>query len=222
MFVLLSHPIDETSPGWPGNPKYSLKRHTSVEKGEMANTCLIELFNHYGTHFDAPYHFNLKGPKIAELPFEEFVFERPVILDIPKTYREKYQPEDFKPFYDQIKKADLVMIKSGLSPDRKTRPDDYANNGPAISTEAAKYLMDNFRIKAIIVDWLSIASPLFLEDADMAHQYLLGRHHDHHTYLIEDADFTGVIGKKIKRIFAIPLIMKGVDSSPVTVFAECE
>ena len=115
-------------------------------------------------------------------------------------------------------------MHSGLTEDRVKRPDDFMNNCPAIGPEAAKYLMDNFRLKALMVDWLSIASPLYPDHAEKAHQYFLGLHHDHFTCLIEDEDFRGILGegKNVKRVYAIPLMLKGVDSSNVTVFAECE
>ncbi len=222
MFKLLSHPLDTDSPGWPGNPTYSYKKFTALENGDMANTCCIEFHNHFGTHFDAPYHFDPKGIKIADLPFDTFIYDRPLMLDIPKTYKEIYVPEDFEPYREQIEKADILLIHSGLTGDRDTRPEDFSNICPAIGTEAAKYLMDNFRLKALMVDWLSIASPLYPEHANKAHQYFMGLYHDHFTCLIEDGDFRGIIGEKVERIFAIPLLMKGVDSSPVTVFAECK
>ena len=102
MFVLMSHPIDTDSPGWPGNPKYSYKKFTALEKGEMCNTFTFELFNHYGTHFDAPYHFDKKGPKISDLPIGYFIFDKPIMVDIPKTYWEIIEPKDFEPFHDRI------------------------------------------------------------------------------------------------------------------------
>ena len=52
MFKILSYPIKDGDPTWPGNPTCSLEPHTSIAKGDTANTATIHLFNHYGTHLD--------------------------------------------------------------------------------------------------------------------------------------------------------------------------
>ena len=57
MFKILSYPIKDGEPTWPGNPTCSLEPHTSIAKGDTANTATIHLFNHYGTHLDGPMHF---------------------------------------------------------------------------------------------------------------------------------------------------------------------
>ena len=61
MFKILSYPIKDGDPTWPGNPTCSLEPHTSIAKGDTANTATIHLFNHYGTHLDGPMHFNPNG-----------------------------------------------------------------------------------------------------------------------------------------------------------------
>ena len=38
MFKILSYPIKDGDPTWPGNPTCSLEPHTSIAKGDTANT----------------------------------------------------------------------------------------------------------------------------------------------------------------------------------------
>lgn len=43
MFKILSYPIKDGDPTWPGNPTCSLEPHTSIAKGDTANTATIHL-----------------------------------------------------------------------------------------------------------------------------------------------------------------------------------
>ena len=96
-----------------------------------------------------------------------------------------------------------------------------------MSADAAKYLMENFKLKAIAIDWISLANPAVtrnpMDDGHIAHDYLLGKHTDHFTLIIEDACFEEIAGKKVERVYGIPLILgMGIDSAPVTMIAEVE
>ncbi|MGI6152605.1 MAG: cyclase family protein [Christensenellaceae bacterium] len=220
MFVKLSYNINPTDPIWPGNPPFSADPHSLVANGDMSNTYLMHLFGHIGTHFDGPNHFNDKGPKVAELPLDAFIYEKPLLLEIPKSFGEMVMPEDLQPHHSAISKADLLMIRSGFQPQRTLDPHRYANEGPAISTAASKYIQDNFRLKAVALDWISWGSPLNIDNAAESHRTILGVYHDHYTCIIEDCNFEDIAGKTVKRVFAMPLFIDGVDSSPVTMFAE--
>jgi hypothetical protein len=62
-----------------------------------------------------------------------------------------------------------------------------------------------------------------MDDGNLSHRYMLGHYHDHFTCVVEDACFEGIVGKKLKRVYTIPLLVgMGVDSGPVTMFAEVE
>ena len=43
MFKILSYPIKDGDPTWPGNPTCSLEPHTSIAKGDTANTATTVL-----------------------------------------------------------------------------------------------------------------------------------------------------------------------------------
>src|SRR5690606_33580536 len=98
--------------------------------------------------------------------------------------------EDLEPFSEEIKEADLLMIRSGFSEIRKTDPDGYAAEGPGFTGDSCKYLMDEFpNLKGVAMDWISLASYTSIEEGILAHQYLLGMFHDHHMVIIEDLNF---------------------------------
>ena len=222
MYIKLSNNINKNDPGWPDSPKFEYTPLLEISKGDVANTGIISIFNHFGTHIDAPKHYNDDGLRVAELPLDTFIYETPLLLRIPKSYYEFITPDDLKPFYNELKKADLLMVYSGFNQKRKEDPEGYSRKGPAFGADAAKYVMDNFNLKAVAVDWISFASFDFPEDGTLAHQYMFGKFHDHYTCVIEDACFDMILDKRIIRVYALPLLVEGVDSSQVTIIAEVE
>lgn len=227
MRQLISYPVRTDDPAWPGNPTISLEQYNSIAGGDVANTYNIHIFNHYGTHFDAPKHFYDKGLPIAALDFDRFFYEAPVILDIPKGPGEKITDEDLTPFAAQIGNCDLLMLRTGFSRMRTEDPHTYAYNGPAVGSSAAKYLMNHFtNIKAVALDFISLASYTDPTDGNLAHQYMLGTFHDHYICIIEDVNLALLPARDVlkttpvKQAAAIPLLIEGVDSSPVTMWAE--
>lgn len=221
-FTLLSYPISAESPGWPGNPSFKAEPFSQIAEGNSANTYMIHLFNHFGTHFDAPRHYNEKGKKIAELPLESFIYEHPLLLDIPKGSGEKILKEDLVPHAEKLVGCDLLLLRTRFAPKRISDPDEYAKKGPAVGSSAAKYLVENFSdsMKAIAVDFISLACPLDTQDGDLAHRYMLGDILGKYICIIEDVCLEHFPSADVSRVFAIPLFFTGVDSGPVTVFAE--
>ena len=163
MFKILSYPIKDGDPTWPGNPTCSLEPHTSIAKGDTANTATIHLFNHYGTHLDGPMHFNPNGISLDKVPVERFFYQKPLVIDVPKKAGEKILTEDLIPYKDQIAQADFLFLRTGFWKKRKSDPSVYENNGPAVGSAAATYLRENFpNLKAIGLDFVSLASYLSL------------------------------------------------------------
>lgn len=224
MRKIISYPISEKSPGWPGNPTYRTEQVTDIKKGDSANTYMIHLFNHFGTHLDAPLHFYEKGLPVCQLPIDEFIYEKPLLLDIPKQAGEKILVEELASYEEKLKTCDLLMIRTGFSKMRAENPQLYAQNGPAVSSSAARYLMENYagQMKALALDFISLASYSDCVDGDQAHRYLCGKFHQGHICIIEDVNMDGLDGDGICRAQAIPLYLEGVDSSPVTMWVDME
>lgn len=221
MYQLLSYPLKKGDPTWPGNPTLDITQHKTIETGASANTCTIHLFDHYGTHFDAPFHFNPKGPAIASLPLDRFLFDSPLLLDIPKLAGEKLEPEDLIPYEDRIASCDLLLIRTGFWKLRIAAPDVYEQNGPGVSSRTARYLMDHFTdLKAIGLDFVSLASFSDPADGNLAHRYMLGTFHPHFICIIEDINLSAYPLEGVQRVGAMPLLIEGTDSCPVTMWAE--
>ncbi len=221
MFVSLSYPLSETDPGWPGSPGLEIERLTSIEKGDVSETSLLKIFNHFGTHIDSPGHFVGGARWIADFTINDLVFNNPVLVDIPKGLGEYVGKADLQPFEKEIARGDLLFIRSGMKELRENDPEGFSSNGPALLAEGAQYIMDTFpNLKAVGSDWVSIASPANMPDGVYTHHYLLGKHHDRHVFILEDVNLHGLEMSKVSRVMVVPLFVKNVDSVPATILAE--
>jgi arylformamidase len=205
-FVRLSYEIREGGPAWPGDPGYNWEQVISIARGDVANRGILHLSNHFGTHLDAPNHFNDEGPKIADVPLERFIYERPLLIDAPKGDRELVSRADLEAHDEAIREADLVLIRTGWG---------------GVSPEACDYLIEQPQLKAIALDIVSLASYHRLDpEGILAHQILCGvGRKDRYVIIIEDVDLL-LYPADARRVYAVPLFPKGADSSPCTVFAE--
>ena len=218
----MSYKLNKNAPGWPGCPKVDIQPMGQIAEGKRFNMYNVTLFNHFGSHMDAPRHFREDGLSISELSLDRFVYNRPVLVNIPKTFKELVTIEDLTYYKSQIVNADLLMIKSNFSVYRSEQPVRYAEEGPGVSSEACKYLIEEFpNLKSIALDWISLSS-YANDDGALAHEYMLGKFHDNYICIIEDINMEGVTRENIKKVFSIPLFIEGIDSSPVTVIAELE
>ncbi len=221
-YQYLSYPLDVNDPGFPGEPTLTLETCTSTDNGDVYNSSKIHLFNHFGTHFDAPRHFNPQGVSITQLPLDQFIYNKPLLLDIPKNTGEMIEPEDLQEYLASIQQADFLIIRTGLEKVRLQNPQEYAANGSAVSIQAAQYLIDNAaNLKAIGFDFISLASPAHPEHGVKAHQIMLGMFSENFICIIEDMQLAHINKTVLQRVFALPLRVKGIDSSQVTVLAEC-
>lgn len=221
MYKRISYTLTTRDRAFPGAPTMHIQPFESMEKGDLLNTYQVTLFNHFGTHMDGPNHFNGNGRQLYEMELSRFIFERPLLIDIPKGEGEKVLAEDLLPYGEKIKEADLLLIRSGFGGMRQTDSKVYSERGPAVSSQAARYLVDYFpALKAIGMDWISLATPLDMEDGIRAHQILLGAEGDGPILIIEDLDLRGLEDERLERVYALPLFVEGIDSAPVTVVAK--
>ncbi|MFC0309745.1 cyclase family protein [Gallibacterium trehalosifermentans] len=220
-YTLLSYPLDVQDPGFPGEPTLQIEYCTQITKGDVYNSAKIHLFNHFGTHFDAPRHFNPNGVSITELPLSQFIYEKPLLLDIPKGKASLITKQDLEPYIEEIQQADLLLIRTGQEQVRFANPTQYAEAGCAVSIEASQYLIDIApNLKAIGFDFISLASPSNAEHGVKAHQILLGMFSQNFICIIEDMKLSHINASQLKKVFAMPLLVKEIDSGQVTILAE--
>jgi len=125
---------------------------------------------------------------------------------------------DFYVYENEIRQSDFLLIKTGFQKYRKMNKDVYQFEGPGFSRESASYIASFKNLKGIGFDFASLSSPLHREEGREAHRILLK---NEKFIIVEDMNLE-ILGNdvKIKRLFVIPIFIKGIDSSTVTVFAE--
>lgn len=219
-YEFLSYPLDVNDPGFPGEPTLTIQKSTRIADGDAYNSSILHLFNHFGTHFDAPAHFNPNGQSIAELSIDHFIYERPLLVDLPKGKGSLIEPFDLEPLMSMARDADCLILRTGLEAVRKTNSQEYAANGCAFSIDGAQYLLDHApHLKAVGFDFISLASPANAEHGVKAHQILLGKFSQNYICIIEDMMLAHIDKERLKRVIAMPLRVKGVDSGQVSVLA---
>jgi arylformamidase len=220
MYIRISYTIRTDAPTSSDDVKpmviHPLQR---IAAGDLSNLSRIEITNHSGTHIDAPNHFNATGRRLVNFPIEDFIFTRPVVIDVPKTDNELITPSDLSRYEERLAACDLLLIRTGFSQYRSTDPERYRWNTPGVSPEAAQYLMDRLQnLRALGLDFISLEWTKDLPHNYRAHQILLGDN-EHPMMIIEDMnlDFGDLIPR---RVYAFPLFFDELDSSPCTVVGE--
>ncbi|MDR3355305.1 MAG: cyclase family protein [Synergistaceae bacterium] len=219
MYKLLSYPISKQATAWPGAKLIQTVQTRHVGEGSEWNEWEYVLPNHLGSHYDAPNHHFDGGMKIADLPLEQFIFEKPFILDVPKGFNEKITRSDLVPHEERIKRCDALLLRSGFSK-YYNDPEIYGKKGPAVGSDAAEYLNKTFpKLKAILLDFISLNTYTDVQDGVIAHKWLLGEWTDNYICIVEDMTMEGVENDTLEKIIALPLFIKEIDSAQVTILA---
>jgi arylformamidase len=221
--LVLSHPLRADAPVWPGNPPAAaIELVDSIARGDVDNAAALHLFAHSGTHVDTPWHFNPDGRAAWQLPIETFVFDAPCLIEVPTGQATMIERAALEVHEAAIATADLLMIRTGWSDHRTSDPERYANGGPFLGADAARWLIDGHpRLRAIATDAISIGSPGHRAIATEAHHALtgFGRTDDRFVLIYEDVGLVPEAADAI-RVIAWPLFVEGADGSPVTFVAE--
>lgn len=223
MFVELSYDIDEQIPTYPGLPRDRFTPHTRMANGDESNTTLITHFLHNGTHVDVSFHFDDKGATIDQIPIEDFIFDRPLVIHQPLGKSELIQLEHLNAFEDALYQADILMFCTDYCRLR-AQADLYSDDFPSVSRGAAEFIRTQLtNLKAVAIDTLSIESATLgpQEDFKIHKTFLDSQLYDTKPLLVyEDVNVGRIVDRSVRAIYAFPLRLKGLDASPVTMVAE--
>ena len=197
--------VHEGTPIWPGDPKLSMQLASGIAKGDVANITRIEMGAHTGTHLDAPFHFQMNGAGVDQLPLEILIGPCRVFdlseLTGPITRA-------------ALEKCDFAGVTRALFKTRNSRhwaEDDreFDKKFLAVAADAAKYLVDR-GVKLVGVDYLSVEA--FGSTEYPVHDTLLGAG----VVIIETLNLSGVSAGDYELI-ALPVKLKGADGAPARV-----
>jgi kynurenine formamidase len=175
---------------------------------------LIFMSTHTGTHMDAPYHFDPAGKRINELPVDTFV-AKGTLLSIKKGAKGYITKEDIVRCEKDVKigKGDAVVISTGW--EARLSKNDYLSNNPALSKEAASYLMSK-KISMVGIDAANIDHPS--DDTFIVHKILLPKG----VLIVENLCNLKRIRQPTFILIVLPLKIKGASGSPVRAIAITE
>ncbi len=222
MVIKLSHNLSESTPFYGKLPGPRLDRLYDLAKGDGCNSFYMTTSNHAGTHVDGPYHFNPKGRKISEYDMSELIFTKTVVMDIQVSPDELILPEHLDACSAFREDCDLLIIRSGFE-EYRADAEMYVDHSPGFSRAAADFLMRQFSgLKALAVDFVSIAAMSHMEEGCEAHRVFLGceEYSSRPILLIEDTHLPHPL-PELDRVYVVPWFFDGLDSAPCVIFAEC-
>jgi kynurenine formamidase len=161
----LTRPIQEDIAMWPGTPAPSFETGATVEdNGFFAR--LVHVWEHTGTHVDAPAHFIGNGATIESIPASKLVCPA-VVIDVAEKCdgRPDYavtakDVERFETDHGQIPRDSAVLIRTGWDVYGEDHERYMGPAGdlhfPGIGEEAALLLVQKRGVIGIGIDTLGI------------------------------------------------------------------
>jgi kynurenine formamidase len=227
MLRFLSYPLGPSTPTYGDNPPVRFAVLSDMNQGGVANWLEFCTINHNGTHLDAPYHFNPRGKRVSELAPEEFVFERPGLLELPLEDGELITAETLKNHADAIGNSDLLLVRTGWAERyRASDPVRFGRRAPGFAASAGRYLLEHYpTLRAVGMDLPSAASPVEGEpnaEGLEFHRVVLRTGEapgERYLLLIEDMNLEGLTVPPGK-VWIVPLRLLDADAAPVTALAE--
>ncbi|MGB8937687.1 MAG: cyclase family protein [Candidatus Nitrosopolaris sp.] len=139
---------------FPGYPMPTFIKWSNFETQGYVSEIMF-LSTHTGTHMDAPFHFNPNGPTIDRVEIERYVCNNALLLKIQKDSNQMISSDDItRNSKYEIKEKDTVVFSTGWEKRIKEK-DNYINNNPGLSNDAAEYLVEK-KVNAVAIDCPSI------------------------------------------------------------------
>lgn len=216
--VDLSHTFED----WMPRPQvpYGHIPWKSYEKGDSFNTFMFLVFEHAGTHVDAPKHLGgVDGPSIDEVPIESWIGDCWVLDMSHKKEKEEVYVDEVKEWENingPILEGGIVLFnfdwekKWSTSYGVENQP--YMSGNPGLSEETAIYLVEK-GVKLVGGDIPTIDSDANPEEP--AHRVLLPKH----ILVLENVKNLDKLPPKGSFVMAIPLKIKEGTGSPVRAIA---
>lgn len=171
----LTHPFDEKTIFWPTEKGFELERgfEGMTEKGYYYSAHKFSSAEHGGTHMDAPVHFAKGRQSADQVPLDRLIGEAVVVDVTPACDNNQdyeIQTTDFLAWeqrHGAIPPKSIVLIRTGYGrvwPDRQKYlgtdergPEAVAKlHFPGLSPNAAKWLIDHRKVRAVGIDTASI------------------------------------------------------------------
>jgi arylformamidase len=170
----------------------------------------IHMSSHCGTHIELPYHHIEHGLDAASFPLESLIGEA-ILLDFSsKKPGEAITLDEVKSFETVIRSGDRILFFYDAG---KLYYSEQAHDRPYVETDAVRWLIDKKEMKLIGTD----GSGFEMKGAvnQPIHQLCL----ENNVPIIEFAANLDQLTRQRFQLFALPLPIKGLDSSPIRLIA---
>ncbi len=193
----LTLPLHPNHPPWPGDMPFTHALASSTARGDECNVSRLELSSHFGTHLDAPFHFEHDGITLEQLSIETLI--GPALVHEVSS-APLIMPDDL-PHLDGIKRIIFKTHNTQYIADGIFREDFTA-----LSDEAAKLLVEA-NVKLVGIDYFSIEA--FNNPGHPVHHTLCGNG----VIIVEGLDLREVNPGRYELI-VLPLKIQHGDGSP--------
>jgi arylformamidase len=205
--VDLSQHYENGMPVFPGLPDPSFEAIARVEHDGYAMS-EYHLFNHIGTHVDAPAHQIAGGETLDEIPLERLVTDAATI-DVSGRAPGPIPAAELAPHLDRVRSGDIVFLYSDNA--RNWGSDAYWTGWSYPDADAARALIER-GISAIGFDGPS-ADPVDSTTFDL-HRVWLGAGR----MIIENATNLDQLPERT-RVVVAPMKVRDANGGPARIFA---
>jgi arylformamidase len=217
MIIPISYPLHTGSPVYPGTPALKIAAEKSMESGDSANTSMITVSSHAGTHIDVPRHFCPKGRSVREVFQRVNMFSPAYCIDLPTGGDECIRPERLDEGLAGREDAEVVLLRTGSWRVRDDNPQAYSSVHPWLPAGAAALLRKRCpRLRMLGIDTISIATPSHRMEGRESHRAFLCDKDP--IYLLEDADLSSIDSGEKFALTIFPWLLEDLDGVPVTAF----
>jgi arylformamidase len=183
---------------WPGDAPYRFTWSWRKADGESVNVGQVALSVHTGTHVDAPYHFDDRGPTTDALPLGPFLGPARVV-HLPG--RPRIGRADLEPF--DLAATPRLLIRTDAWPDKTSFPSSI----PVLDEDVPAWLGG----RGVVLVGLDVPSVDDLESKALPNHHALGAAG---IAILESLDLSAV-PEGVYELIALPLKLVGGDGSPV-------
>lgn len=211
--VDLSHPLDDDTPVYPGDP---VARFTSAATvaADGYNVLHVRMGSQTGTHVDAPYHFLDDGPRIDEVPLEYFLGPA-VVADVRgKPPHGRIEWADLQPCAHLLAPGRILLLRTGW--DEHWGTDAYFDHPYLTGDAAARVVAAG--VRTVGLDALSLDETVVggtPADGFAAHLEVLGAG----GVIVENLRNLGAVPQVDPVVSVLPLRLAGADGAPVRAVA---
>lgn len=211
--VDLSHPVDDNTPVYPGDPVARFSPAATVAE-DGYNVLHVRMGSQTGTHVDAPYHFLEEGARIDELPLELFLGPAVVVDVRGKPPHGRIEWSDLEPYADRLVPGRMLVLHTGW--DERWGTDAYFDH-PFLAGDAAARVVAA-GVRTVALDALSLDETVVdgaPQDGFAAHFAVLGAG----GVIVENLRNLAAIGMSEPVVSVLPLRFVGADGAPVRAVA---